>query len=115
MTLHFHSDTAQETVINPNHLTRITSFVSDNVDDLIVVAGAAGGHNAAAAANDLVDMVLSGEAPADHLFDLLIFLRDAFMESPASASSFRAPGRPDLDAAVRWFGARLDDLIRPMA
>jgi hypothetical protein len=103
---------------NNFHPSRATSgseeirmFVNTNADELIRIASAAGGHNACAAATDLVETALEFSAPEEHLRDLLIVVRDALSDSPAQARGGSGHARSDLDAAVRWFGARLDDLI----
>lgn len=92
-------------------LDEIRSFVSANADDLIRIACAAGGHNASAAATDLVETVLEFSAPEEHLRDLLIVVRDGLLNGSGSSGNPLAFGRPDQDAAIRWFGARLDELI----
>lgn len=84
-------------------------FVDRNADDLLWVGGAAGGHNGRAAAAELVDTVLSRPDDLRSISDLIIVLRDMLCASPASTNYASNNGRPDLDAAIRWLGARLDE------
>lgn len=93
-------------------LGEIRKFIIGNGDELIRVANAAGGHNARAAATELVDTVLSGSAPADLVFDILITVRDLLRDGSLSGRGPSGHGRGDLDAAIRWHGARLDELSR---
>lgn len=87
----------------------IVSFVGENADDLLWVGGAAGGHNGRAAAADLIDTVLSRPDDLEMIRDLVIVVRDALLEGHGRVGSPSTSGRADLDAAQRWFGARLDE------
>lgn len=87
----------------------LLSFVDQNADDLLWVSGAAGGHNGRAAAAALVDAVLSDPDDVETIHDLVVVLRDALLAGSVPAGPAGSCGRPDLDAALRWFGARLDE------
>lgn len=87
----------------------IATFVAENADELLWVGGAAGGHNGRAAAADLVDTVMSCPDDIETIHDLVIILRDSLLEGSTAANPMISTGRPDLDAARRWFGARLDE------
>lgn len=87
----------------------IAAFVELNADELLWIGRAAGGHTGRAAAATLVDMVQSHPNDIDTIHDLVIVLRDALLEGGKSTDWSNSSGRPDLDAAHRWFGARLDE------
>lgn len=87
----------------------IAAFVERNADELLWVCSVTGGHNGRAAATDLVDTVLSRPDDIDTIQDLITILRDTLLEAPWTAGPAGPSGRPDLDAARRWIGARLDE------
>jgi len=88
----------------------LAAFVDRNADDLLLVGGTAGGHNGRAAAAELVDTILSRPDDLETIQDLVIVLRDALLAGAGTTGAFGS-GRPDLDAALRWFGARLDEFV----
>ena len=56
--------------------------------------------------------MLSASRPQlERIFEALAEMRDALAEAETSAGDGHSGARPDLDAAIRWHGARLEDLI----
>jgi hypothetical protein len=112
MTFHHNpSTTPHRRSANSCGLDDSRNFVIGNADDLLWVATAAAGHNGRAAASDLVDAALCDTAPAEDIQDLLVIVRDFLSNAATRASDPWGANRPDLDAAVRWYGARLDEFI----
>lgn len=56
-------------------------------------------------------MLLSEHPPTEDIQDLLVFVRDFLSNGAIRATDPGGTNLSDLDAAVRWFGARLDDLV----
>ena len=93
----------------------IVAFVNRNADELLRIGRAAGGRNGRAAAAELVDTVMSRPDDIETIHDLVIVLRDALINCSGTGSSTSSYGRSDLDAAQRWFGARLDEFAARLA
>lgn len=90
-------------------LSDLAAFVIQNGNDLLWVGGAAGGHNGRAAAAALVARIHSSSDDFEMIHDLVIVLRDALLSGFGHTNMAEACGRSDLDAALRWYGARLDE------
>ena len=111
--------TASTTLPHPQTLIHarddLASFVERNADEILWIGGAIGGRNGRAAAADLVDAALSQFNDREAIHGLIIVLRDILRAGPVAPTRSGSDSRPDLDAALRWFGARLDDFAFRLA
>ena len=89
----------------------LRDFILENSEAVTETMAAIGGYEAAESAKELADAVFEAHPDLESILDDLTNMRDRLLQSAPSVRYSHANPRPDLDAAVRWLGARLDDLL----
>ena len=92
-------------------LARIRAFVADNRAELLRMMRIAAGEAGAADAEILLRLLAKPRPEIERVFGALSQMRDGLAEAESGVGFEERDARSDLDAAIRWHGARLDDLI----
>lgn len=92
----------------------LSSFMLESADELEWILRASGEDEHVATARTLTEALVRGEADSREAYEVLAELREVLIDVPAQVSVVDHFARPDLDAAVRWFGARLDEFLSIM-
>lgn len=92
----------------PPHLSR---FMLENVDELEWLLKAACADEQVTAARCLTNALVRGEADALEAQEVLAEIHEVLLNAPTRSRVPEHLSRPDLDAAVRWFGARIEEFL----
>lgn len=92
-------------------LSDLRDFTLDNVDQLDWLLRASCADEQLAALHRLVEDFHDDSAFLEDAYLILREIRDQLQELPIHNPFALLWARPDLDASIRWLGARLDDLL----
>jgi hypothetical protein len=111
MTAHFSPARKRRAALAESRIAGLRAYLNANLPELTRVMRVACGEARAADAAALADLLGSSRLQPERVFEALAEMRDALAAAETRAGDGHSGARPDLDAAIRWHGARLEDLI----
>lgn len=106
MTAHFSLVRARRTACAESRIAGVRAHLDANLAELTRVMRVACGEAHATDAADLARLISSSRPQVDRAFEALAQTRDPLAEAETRAGDGHSGARPDLDAAIRWHGAR---------
>ncbi len=111
MTAHFSPARARRTACAESRIAGVRAHFNANLAELTRIMRVAYGEPHAADAAALARMLSASRPQVERIFEAVAEMRDALAEAETSAGDGHSGAHPDLDAAIRWHGARLEDLL----
>ena len=111
MTAHFSGRRARRVAHAETRLAGIRAYLGANRTELAYVMRVVGGDHGAAQTAILAGLVARPRPQVARIFALIEEMRDALVSADTEAGDVAPTARSDLDAAVRWHGARLYELL----
>lgn len=95
-----------------SQLAAIRALIDNNREEFARVMRLTGGEAGAADAKTLCTLLAAPQPEPADIADLLSLLRNILADTESDVARDALDARSDLDAAINWWGARLDGLLR---
>ncbi len=111
MTAHFSGLRARRAAHAEARIARVRAYLGANRTELARIMRIAAGEHGAAQTAILAGLVGRSRPQLPRIFALLEEMHDTLISAETETGDSTAAARPDLDAAIRWHGARLEELL----